>query len=135
MRFAHVREMQIWFCSLFLFTTLTISAHENIDPRGETLKLETRDSTKHSLGPTKRRKQQTMNPELWSKPLLFFPCQVCNLLLYSFRSRTKFSFHHCSASSRSLRFKCPLGHGLAGAQNFTNWVSVGIGWGIGGSCL
>ena len=71
-----------------------------------------------------------MNLELWSKPLLFFPCQVCNLLLHEFRSRTKFSFHHCSASSRILRFKCPLGHGLAGAQNLTNWISVGIGWGI-----
>ena len=96
------RKMQIWFCSLFLFTTLTTSAHENINPRGETLKLETRDSTKHPLGPTKRSKQQTMNLELWSK--------------------TSFVIF-------------PLGHGLAGAQNLTNWVSVGIGWGIGGSCL
>ncbi len=55
------RKMQIWFCSLFLFTTLTISAHENINPQGETLKLETRDSTKHSLEPTRRRKQRGQN--------------------------------------------------------------------------
>ena len=31
------RKMQIWFCSSFLFTALTISAHENIIPRSETL--------------------------------------------------------------------------------------------------
>ena len=58
--------------SLLVLLLTIISAHENINPRGETLKLETRDSTKHSLGPTKRSKQQTMNLELWSKPLLLF---------------------------------------------------------------
>ena len=58
MRFAHVQK-NAWFCSSFLLNTLTTSAHENIiNPRGETLKLETRDSSKHSLGPTKRNKQQ-----------------------------------------------------------------------------
>ena len=29
----------------------------------------------------------------------------------------------------------PHWDGLTGDQNDTNWVSVGIGWGIGGSCL
>ena len=58
-----------------------MSAHENINPQGETLKLETRDNTKHSLGPTKRRKQQTMNLELWSKPLFFSPVRY---VIYSY---------------------------------------------------
>ena len=61
-----------------------------------------------------------------------FPRQVCKLLLYYFRSRTKFSFTTAPLSSRSMRFKCHLVHGQAGAQNLANWVSVGIGWGIGG---
>ena len=54
------REMQIWCCSLFLFTTLTISAHETTNPRGESLKLETRDSTK----PYK--KKERTNNEPWA---------------------------------------------------------------------
>ena len=43
-------------------------------------------------------------------------------------------FHH--SWSRSIKFvQLHTGDGLTGDQNHTNSVSVGIGWGIGGSCL
>ena len=43
-------------------------------------------------------------------------------------------FHHrWSWSIKLAQFH--TGDGLTGDQNDTNWVSVGIGWGIGGSCL
>ena len=43
-------------------------------------------------------------------------------------------FHHSwSWSIKLAQFQ--TGDGLTGGQNDTNWVSVGIGWGIGGSCL
>ena len=44
------------------------------------------------------------------------------------------TFSHCW--SWSIKFvQLHTGDGLTGDQNDTNWVSVGIGWGIGGSCL
>ena len=78
MRFAHVQENADM---VLLIVPLHYSYYKRTW-KHKPSKLETRDSTKHSLGPTKRRKQQTMKPELWSKPLLFFPCQESNLLLY-----------------------------------------------------
>ena len=43
-------------------------------------------------------------------------------------------FHH--SWSWSIKFvQLHTGDGLTGDQNDTNSVSVGIGWGIGGSCL
>ena len=54
------RKKQICCCSLFLFAILTISAHENRNLWGESLKLETRDSTKPYI------KKETTNNEPWA---------------------------------------------------------------------
>ena len=63
---------------------------------------------------------------------VFSPVRYVNYSYITFVQGLSLVFTTAPLSSRSLRFKCHLVHGQAGAQNLANWVSVGIGWGIGG---
>ena len=61
MSFAHVQENADMVLLLVPLHYSYYKRPRNINPRGETLKLETTDSTKHSLGDTKTKNETTNN--------------------------------------------------------------------------
>ncbi len=89
------------------FLTLTIGAHENMNPVGETMKVERK---------------------LWSKPFAVPQSRIWEL----FNRKEWLSHVFTTAGLRQLNlFSSTLGmDGLPGDQNDTNWISIGIGWGI-----
>ena len=73
------RKMQIWFCSLFLFTTLTISAHENINPRNSKQGI----ALSTLLGPQKEGNNKQWNLSCGQNLFCFSPVRN---LIYSYIS-------------------------------------------------